>query len=111
MCKRFGYGQMGSTLMVPLQTSLLVSGLEKGMPCHLLGKQLTGVPTRLSVRKKHLICSGPLSVDPIGPQPVRAGMSTACKDVANVYLDTEITLRDIFASSLVFHRFFSSTLK
>ena len=61
--------------------------------------------------KINYFCGGPLSVDPIGPQPVRAGMSTACKDVANVYLDTEITLRDIFASSLVFHRFFSSTLK
>ena len=68
---RKGTGQMGSALMGSLQLSCFSSeGPFLGTPVNLLvsSQKCQGVPFPQSV-KPHVFCSGPISVDPICPQP------------------------------------------
>ena len=75
-----GCGQMGSTLMGPLQKNMYFGQIgEKGTPWH-FGKyksRLTGVPQKGPSGKKPEICSDPIRADPIRPSPMAAEVHVA----------------------------------
>ena len=67
----FGCGQMGSTLMGPLQNNEFRQIGEKGTPWHFWEdhSRLTGVPKKSLCQQKHESCSDPISADPFCPFP------------------------------------------